>query len=850
MKKVLRKLLVCILIAIIVINFISAVNGSNVYAIEWSPGALFVNVCTGLIGLLLYPVTLLPTAIFIGLSDIVGAIAKLSIGDISSYGGIAVDWVILTPFHILFNKIPLVDINFFNLTGVSGTILSFRQAVAGWYYTMRLIAMMVLAVILIYIGIRMAISTIASEKAMYKKMLVDWATSLALLFLLHYIILFVFACNEALVNAMAKIGEATNSVDSMMTAIQLLCFHYDIIIRITAIVIYGMLIFQTLSFLISYIKRMFTVGFLIIISPLITITYSIDKIGDGKAQALNNWLKEFVYNILIQPFQCILYLVFAELTYDLMTKQSFAVLTTANVGTAIFAILSLQFIKEGEKIVKKIFGFDKASSLTDMAAGAAMTYAAISKGKDVAKKAGGSVSKLKNTIGTSKAMQTFKSGMKAAGTEFNKSSIGKGIQNVGNKVGSLKSSIANRFTSEERAHKKKDKADQKRQRKEAEFEKKVDNIAQQRFQKEGGNLEDIKKEVREQEKTRQEKKKISGPLVNSAKIFGKTVVKSSGEAISGMKEYVKDNKKAIVGAGLGMFTAGAGMAASDFGDISKAVAGYGLGSGFMAGYYQNSAKELKKQAEGWVQMEANLHGDTKSGELLAISQVRGENDIGKDIKEALKQLTDTILKGMENKHQVIGTFSNQVLNTNQAGSITRESIAKMLEDNGFEGDTSTAVDAFVQYADLLAMKGLHSNIESAAAMGIDRDALAGIIGDRQAIGGTTVQETTTVIETEEETITETQYRDMPVEELVQHILGTISTNSGYTNVQGLDETNRKIDELNRLIDSLKSSNEQRQTEITQAISQNNANIKSYEDLINGLNSQLSTLQTKKTEFQA
>lgn len=845
MKKVLRKLLVCILIAIIVINFISVVNGSNVYAAdEWSPGATLLNICTGLIGLLLYPVTLLPTAIFIGLSDIVGAIAKLSIGDIASYGGIAVDWVILTPFHILFNKIPLVDINFFNLTGVSGTILSFRQAVAGWYYTMRLIAMMVLAVILIYIGIRMAISTIASEKAMYKKMLVDWATSLALLFLLHYIILFVFACNEALVNAMAKIGEATNSVDSMMTAIQLLCFHYDIVIRITAIVIYGMLIFQTLSFLISYIKRMFTVGFLIIISPLITITYSIDKIGDGKAQALNNWLKEFVYNILIQPFQCILYLVFAELTYDLMTKQTFNFFTTTNVGTAIFAILSLQFIKEGEKIVKKIFGFDKASSLTDMAAGAAMTYAAISKGKDAAKKAGGSVSKLKNTIGTSKAMQSLKSGM-------NKST-NKAVQamkGAGNGVRKFTDSVASRFVSEDKMKAKKEKKERKREEKEEKFEKSVQALAQQKWNEQGHTGEPSQKfidAIRTQEKENKQKKKISGRVGNAYKSFKQSPV---GETISGMGQYFKDNKKAIVGAGLGMFTAGAGMAAGDFGDISKAVAGYGLGSGFMAGYYQNSAKELKKQSEALAQMDANLSGDTNIQNIFANAQVEGENDIGKEIKEALKQLQNA-LKGMDNKNQVIGAFNQQALDKNQAGSITRDSIAQMLEDNGFEGDTSAAVDSFAKYGHLLAMKGLHSNIESASAMGIDRDSLAGIIGDRQAVGGTTVQETTTVTETEEETITETQYRDMPVEELAQHILGTISTSSGYTNVQGLDETNRKIDELNKLINSLQSSNEQRQTEITQAISQNNANIKSYDDLISGLNSQLSTLQTKKTEFQA
>ena len=43
----------------------------------------------------------------------------------------------------------------------------------------------------LYVGIRMAISSVAEEKAKYKKMLVDWVVSLGLLFVLHYIMVFV-----------------------------------------------------------------------------------------------------------------------------------------------------------------------------------------------------------------------------------------------------------------------------------------------------------------------------------------------------------------------------------------------------------------------------------------------------------------------------------------------------------------------------------------------------------------------------------------------------------------------------------------------------------------------------------
>ena len=51
-------------------------------------------------------------------------------------------------------------------------------------------------------------------------------------------------------------------------------------------------------------------GLLIAVSPLIIITYSIDKAGDGKAQVFSSWLKEFIVNALIQPLHALIYLIF------------------------------------------------------------------------------------------------------------------------------------------------------------------------------------------------------------------------------------------------------------------------------------------------------------------------------------------------------------------------------------------------------------------------------------------------------------------------------------------------------------------------------------------------------------
>ena len=101
-------------------------------------------------------------------------------GDGSSY---------LTPFDIFFNTYKILDINFFDLNDLdtNSFIYKFRTSVAYWFYTLRFISSAILLCILVYVGIKMAISSVADDKAKYKKMLIDWCCSLALIFLLQYI---------------------------------------------------------------------------------------------------------------------------------------------------------------------------------------------------------------------------------------------------------------------------------------------------------------------------------------------------------------------------------------------------------------------------------------------------------------------------------------------------------------------------------------------------------------------------------------------------------------------------------------------------------------------------------------
>lgn len=327
----------------------------------------------------------------------------------------------LTPDDLFFNRIGLTNIDFFDFSGNVSAIQTIRVNVATWYYVLRILSIIILLAVLIYIGIRMAISTVASDQAKYKTMLMDWAVSFALVFFLNYIIMFTIEANNALVGLLegpvrTKIGEGVVKELAIRSAIGI-----KATVAWGSLIVYSMLIGMTTAFLFSYVKRMLTIGFLIIISPLITITYSIDKAGDGRAQALNTWLKEFMFTVLIQPFHCIIYIVFISSAMDLLKTDS-------SLPKMVLAILCMSFIWKAEKIIKEIFGFGAAgSSLGDTVA----SMAAV-------KQIGAAVAKAGSIGGKAIKQTTFG---KNISNRVNNTKIGNASRGAGDKVGGLVKSI-------------------------------------------------------------------------------------------------------------------------------------------------------------------------------------------------------------------------------------------------------------------------------------------------------------------------------------------------------------------------------------------------------------------------
>ncbi len=105
----------------------------------------------------------------------------------------------ISPEVIFANQIEMLDVNFIKPPSENpsedyllplrnqGPLRELRSIVSGWYVTLRTIAVVGLLSVLIYVGIRIIISSTSADKAKYKQRLVDWLIAFCLLFFMHYI---------------------------------------------------------------------------------------------------------------------------------------------------------------------------------------------------------------------------------------------------------------------------------------------------------------------------------------------------------------------------------------------------------------------------------------------------------------------------------------------------------------------------------------------------------------------------------------------------------------------------------------------------------------------------------------
>lgn len=252
-----------------------------------------------------------------------------------------------------------------------------QPTIAKWYKATRLIAIIGLLSVLVYIGIRIILSSTGQDKAKYKKMFMDWLTALCLLFVLHYIMAFIIEISSMLTKIFVNNVLGDQNQDILMSSLRN-AFELDATFAKTAslAVMYIALVILTCTFTIQYLKRVIYMAFLTMIAPLIALTYPLDKVKDGEAQAFKMWLREYIFNSLLQVVHLFIYCLLVGSSLDFILINP------------LYAIVAISFIVPAEKFIRKMFGFDKAETVGTL--GAAAGGAAVMSMVNKMKQGGGS----------------------------------------------------------------------------------------------------------------------------------------------------------------------------------------------------------------------------------------------------------------------------------------------------------------------------------------------------------------------------------------------------------------------------------------------------------------------------
>lgn len=326
----------------------------------------------------------------------------------------------ITPDKIFSNKIALLDVNIINPhntyevhdeNGKKVDIVPaskiLQETIASWYIVLRNIVVVAFLSVLVYIGIRILMGTTSSDKAKYKQMLNDWIIGLCLVFLMHYIMSFAILMTEKItdlfssqiagirIEANVNLSDFEQDADAKaiidiyneggeVNGVQTLNWKTDLTgyVRFMAqpninslgvptqfayTMMYLVLVVYTFLFVFQYLKRLINIVFLTLVAPIVALAYPLDKISDGSPQAFNTWFKEYIFNLLLQPMHLILYTVLIGSASDLVTTHP------------IYALVVLGFLLQAEKLVRKMFGFEKAS-LTGAASTGAFAGAMVMQG--------------------------------------------------------------------------------------------------------------------------------------------------------------------------------------------------------------------------------------------------------------------------------------------------------------------------------------------------------------------------------------------------------------------------------------------------------------------------------------
>lgn len=256
-------------------------------------------------------------------------------------------------------KYDLFDIDVFDTKPTKGTYKelhsSIRPNIQLWYVAIRNLAIVLCAIIVVYIGLQMALATVAEAQAKYKQMLINWLISLCLLFLMHFLIYGLLYFSKIITSIFREALDAMEGdfseeelVGNMFTSV----WKTHGAKKFGVVVMIYVLVYHELKYFILFLTRMIHFYYLVAIAPLVTVTYSLDKIKDNKAQAFTQWLNNIINEVFLGPIECLVYIIFVFTAGVIMSE------------IPLLAIILIISMGQGEKAIKKVLGIRARRGIT------------------------------------------------------------------------------------------------------------------------------------------------------------------------------------------------------------------------------------------------------------------------------------------------------------------------------------------------------------------------------------------------------------------------------------------------------------------------------------------------------
>ena len=275
---------------------------------------------------------------------------------------------IYTIEDLFFNRIPLLDANMFTDTAggkeveEGSAIQIIRNVVKIWYISFRNMAIVVIAIIIIFAGLRMAISTVAEDKANYKKMLYNWTKALIIVLIMHLFMYSVQVANakmlELLHNSLISkydsqidpdTGLPMSNTGQVYNTIVKRAFDIRYKIGIPGAIMYLVLTIYFIRLCFIYVRRYAGLIILTILAPLVAVKQALLSVRGKNSNEFGRWLGDYITTTFLQSIHALVFLTLITSAIDL---------ALTNIGGFVIALLMLHAVTHITVLATQIFNFN------------------------------------------------------------------------------------------------------------------------------------------------------------------------------------------------------------------------------------------------------------------------------------------------------------------------------------------------------------------------------------------------------------------------------------------------------------------------------------------------------------